>query len=508
MNNVIRIASAAIMLFLLAQCGQDINDSPSPRGNIYDCDGNLVATSKIAYDVHLDCKQLDSYEEWSEKTLVLAPRLAALLPERGAAEWWEYLQNGRRLDKRYLIIARAITQEKKDSLAELPIFDMPQYQGGAIYEPLYVRHYPYGGLAKRVIGHALPRQNGLVGIEGKYDKYLKETDVRLTISMDMQSAADSAMRSAIEDDKDIEAGCIVIMDVHSGAVKAMVNLSRRGDSDHLWECYNDAIAHSYEPGEVLQTMTLASVLRDGYCQTYTVLDAFATDSHEALAQLATEHYDNAKTYYTEGLRNFCLPKGMNFDVEGLREVVITKPDGYFWQDYTLGQMANGCCMTITPLDILSFYNTIANKGQMVKPFLVVSIGVENDTSTPGGPATHILKECVLSRDVTDSLAFALSEVVERGSARLLKDANHSIAAKTGTARQVIRTNYENGQMQDPYIDNEGRYQSAATCVGFFPAWNPEYSIICALFSTPCNKTYYGNEFPLTIVRDIVNSISI
>lgn len=425
--------------------------------------------------------------------MALAPRLAALFPERGAAEWWKYLQEGRRTGKRYLWIAKAISQEKKDSLAELPVFDLPRYQGGAIYESFYTRRYPYGGLAKRVIGHAIQREHGHVGIEGKYDNFLQETDVRLSLSMEMQALADSTLRAAIEPDEDIEAACVIIMDVRSGAIKTMVNLSRRGGSEHLWECYNDAIAHSYEPGAVLQTMTLASILRDGYISSLPNLDDFATDSRTAMSELATKYYENSELYYTEGIRSFCLPRRMNFDVDGLREVDITKPGGYYWQEGTLANMANGFCMTMTPLDILSFYNTIANGGQMARPYLVEAVGRGDDTFTPHNPAPDIIRKDVLSKEVTASLR------------RALEVPGHTMAAKTGAARQVIRPNYDNGHEQNPYEDNEGRYQTAATCVGFFPVAEPRYSIMCVLFSYPCKTNYHGDGIPCLVVNKIRKS---
>ncbi len=186
---------------------------------------------------------------------------------------------------------------------------------------------------------------------------------------------------------------------------------------------------------------------------------------------------------------------MKFDIDGLREVDITNPNGYYWKDYTLSNMANGTCLTMTPLDILSFYNTIANGGQMVRPCLVKAIGRGNDTFTPHGHVPDTIRKNVLSKAVTDSLTSALT-----GNGRWN-------ALKTGTAYQIIRPYYENGQEQNPYEDSEGRYQSAATCAGFFPADNPQYSIICTLFSYPCQRTYDGNGLPTAVVTNIIDNIA-
>lgn len=544
---------------------------PARRGNIYDCNGDLIATSRLVYDIHLDCQMIESPEEWKEKTLALAPKLAALLPERTAADWWEYLQYGRQYDNRYLKIAKDVSPEMRDSIARLPIFNMPSLKGGAIYTSCQQRSHPYDSLARRVIGYVRPGENGHIGIEGYYDYYLRGADgskaIRsglykgerrhlvtgytepkngadaiITLSMPLQALADSALRAGIGDDLDVASGCVVLMEVKTGAIKAMVNLSRGKmsyESSRLWERYNDAIAHSYEPGEVLQTMTLASVLRDGsltslntkiptrhgilpnmpqdvYLKDYerqfktdsiSVLDAFALSSRYAMAYVATEAYDKARDYYTEGLRNFCLPKETVIGIEGLREVDITNPNGYYWEDSTLPSMANGHGLTMVPLDILSFYNTIANKGCMVRPHLLEAIYSKTDTLVVHRRYTEVLRKEVFSAPVADSLTRALLAVTESGTGTRLRNARYTVAGKTGTARQIIHVHYdEEGRIVDPYCDEQGRFQTAATYAGFFPADDPKYSIICVLYSVPCRKTYFGGTLPALIVKDIINGI--
>lgn len=544
---------------------------PAKRGDIYDCEGSLIATSEPLYEIRLDCMTIESPELWAEKTLALAPELAAMLPERTATEWWAYLQDGREKEKRYLKIAKDVTPQKKDSIAKLPIFDMPSLEGGAIYERFDKRSYPYDSLARRTLGYVKDGRKTRVGIEGSCDSLLRGqngsktirsgwhkgkrqhlvtrhlepergTDAMITLSMPMQALADSALRAGIGEDKNIASGCVVVMEVATGAIRAMVNLSRGTmpyDSDMLWERYNDAIAHYYEPGEVLQTMTLASVLRDGHIHSLStkiptsdgdlhilpedahlknyarqfrtdsisVLDAFAMSSHYGMARMATDAYDESRAYYTEGLKRYCLPAKSDIGIEGLMEVDITNPEGVYWTDSTLSSMANGKCITMVPMDILSFYNTIANKGQMVQPYLLEKYWNNGDTTLCHTHGGNILRRDVLSVGVADSLTRALVAVTESGTGSRLKEARCTVAGKTGTARQVLRVSSdETGHPQDPYCDEEGRFQTAATYAGFFPAESPEYSIICVLYSRPCNMTYYGGTLPAFIVKDIVNGI--
>ncbi len=544
----------------------------APRGDIYDMNGEIIATSTMVYDVHLDCALIQSEAEWKEKTLELAPRLATLLPERGAAEWWDYLQDGRHQNKRYLNIVKRITPEMKDSLAQLPIFDMKQFEGGAIYTSYEVRVYPYDSLARRAIGYVHPSGDPRVGLEGKYDLFLhgtdgyrvltynrtdekrhkKETlrkeairgsDVYTTLSMPVQAAADSALRAILNEDEDLESGCLILMDVHTGAIRAMVNLSkgrRDIDSGKAWERYNCAIASSYEPGEVLQTMTLASVLRDRYIHSldetvetnHGILPDYPQDVHlldyersnrtdcisvkEGLAlsskyvfgKLATDSYAESTQYFTEGIRSWCLPEAFSydFDVVGFRPVDITNPKGYYWKNSTLPSVANGHALVMTPLDILSFYNTIANRGTMVQPYLVETLQKGKETTFKH--TTRVLKEHAMTAAVTDTLTKALRYVTTEGTGRRqLYDANVAVAGKTGTARQILNPYDEKGLAADPYRDNEGRHKTAATYAGFFPAEAPQYSVICVLYSYPSRKTYFGGTYPAMAVRALVDRIS-
>lgn len=512
---------------------------PTSRCNIYDANGNIIATSEEVYDVNLDCAIIQDDAEWREKTLDIAPQLAALFPERGASEWWDYLQAGRKNNKRYLRIAKGIAPARKDSLARLPIFNEKALEGGAIYESRQVRVYPYDHLARRTIGYTRPAGERTIGIEGKWNDSLHNMDLHTTLSMQIQSAADSALRAVLNAEEDLESGCLILMEVHTGAIRAMVNLSKgqRGfSSGKAWERYNYAIASLYEPGEVLQTMTLVSVLRDGCIHSLdetlptnhgilpdyprdvklldyewssgkdciTVKEGLAQSSKYVFGKLATDYYSDGQVYYTEGIRAWCLPTGFNFDILGFQNVNITNPEGLYWKKSTLPSVANGHALVMTPLDILSFYNTIANRGNMVQPYLVESLRRGKDTYYQH--MTNILKDNAIAPAVADTLVKALSYVTTDGTGVMLQDAKVPVAGKTGTARQILNTYDEHGLVDDPYHDNEGRKKIAATYAGFFPAEEPQYSIICVLYSYPTRKTFYGGMYAGRVVKDFVNKL--
>lgn len=515
----------------------------SLRGDIYDANGDIIATSERVYDIHLDCTLIQNDTVWKEKTLALAPRLASLLPERGAAQWWDYLQDGRNNHNRYLKIAKGLAPELKDSVAQLPIFNMRQFEGGAIFTSSDARRYPYDSLARRCIGYIHPEGPWKVGLEGKYDVSLhgtdgyriirysrssgkrrqKETerkepvngaDIHTTLSMPVQSVADSALRAVLNREGDLESGCLILMEVHTGAIRAMVNLSkgeRRYSSGKAWERYNCSVASLYEPGEVLQTMTLASVLRDGSIRSLeeriddvSLKEGLASSYRNVFGKLATKHYAGSEEYFIEGIRTWCLPRSFDFDVEGFRLVDITNPNGLYWTDRTLPSVANGHALVMVPLDILSFYNTIANLGTMVQPYLVETVQSGEGTTYRHG--TLVLKEHAMSPANADTLARALRFVTAGGTGRRLRDAKVPIAGKTGTARQILNPYDEHGLADDPYHDNEGRQKIAATYAGFFPADAPQYSVICVLYSYPTWKTFFGGTYPALVVKDLAETI--
>ena len=127
--------------------------------------------------------------------------------------------------------------------------------------------------------------------------------------------------------------------------------------------------------------------------------------------------------------------------------------------------------------ILSFYNTIANKGRMVRPHLLDAIYNKTDTLVVHRRYTEVLREEVFSVEVADSLTRALLAVTESGTGTRLREARYTVAGKTGTARQIIQARYDDkGRLINPYFDDDGRFQTTATYAGFFPADNPKYSI--------------------------------
>ena len=314
------------------------------RGKILDCKGRVIATNRTVWDVHLDCTVLDApEEEWESLASDLSKELEVILGEKMAWEYYRMLNDGRAEQKKYLTICENVEDSIASALMRAPLLNMGQFDGGAIFEPLPARTYPYGALGRRTIGYV---HNGIeIGLEGAYDillsgkpgevKYVKKNkkgqyiwkeksrvepahglDLTTTLDMDMMAVVDAELRTAIEGRKDVKSACAVLMEAKSGAVRAMVNLMSGAEGDTYDEMYNLAIGNEYEPGNILTELP-ANVLEQGL--------------------------GDAK-----------------FDIEGLRDTrYIVDERG----------TVNVSC---TPLHVLRIFGGIANGGEMFDPYLVTT----------------------------------------------------------------------------------------------------------------------------------------
>lgn len=314
------------------------------RGKILDCKGRVIATNRTVWDVHLDCTVLDApEEEWKAIASDLAKELVAILGEKSSAQYYSMLNKGRAEQKKYLTICENVEDSVASALMRAPLLNMEQFDGGAIFEPLSARTYPYKALGRRTIGYV---HNGIeIGLEGAYNtllsgkpgevKYVRKNkkgqyywkeksrvepingqDLTTTLDMDMMDVVDAELRAVIAGRKDVKSACAVMMETKSGAVRAMVNLMSGEKGDTYDEVYNLAIGNEYEPGIILTGLP-AEILEQGL--------------------------EDAK-----------------FDLEGLRDTRYVVDEK--------GTVNVSC----TPLHVLRIFGGIANGGEMFDPYLVTT----------------------------------------------------------------------------------------------------------------------------------------
>lgn len=544
------------------------------RGAIIGCDGQILALSTPMYQLYMDCtvrkdyfrkhEKADSLERaWKAKARVFAGVFAE---EAGgnADEWYVQIEKGRQNGVKYLKLGGQIDRESLNNLEEKTFLKEGPFKSGIITTRKDTRQYPFGSLARRTIGYVKDNSNSNgnnhIGLEGKYDYvlhgkegevWLRPTDnkeriqnydstyvkpengmdVRTTLDITLQDITDKALRRQIEENNAIEMGCAVIMEVETGAIRAMVNLVRDPADSSLNETYNMAIGLSSEPGSVFKATTLMTALEDGCIKSLddviptnngiipgyppddhvrgmkeiSILKGFEISSNYVFRYLAVNNYKDDPKKFIDKLYMYKLGQAFDFDLEGLQEPFLPSPDSPGWSATDLGSIGMGYSIQETPLHILTFYNAIANKGKMMKPYLVESIEKNGTVKKKLGPS--VLNASICSRATADTLLRAMKAVTSEGTATRLKGAKLQVAGKTGTSRQVLsQEEIDRYGMSTPYVTKDGSYHNLATFVGFFPADAPKYSAIICLKSGLIRGSLYGGVLPAAAIREIVDKI--
>jgi len=154
-------------------------------------------------------------------------------------------------------------------------------------------------------------------------------------------------------------------------------------------------------------------------------------------------------------------------------------------------MSYGYEVKLTPLQILAFYNAIANDGKLVRPRFVKEI--RNHGKIERSFVTEVINPSVCSKSTLKVVQKLLAGVVEKGTAQNLKTSHFSIAGKTGTTQMY---NQKTGYKEKSY---------QASFVGYFPADNPKYSCIVVIYS-PKNYVYHGAYVAGPVFYEIANTL--
>ena len=544
------------------------------RGAIIGSDGKLLAMSTPMYQLYMDCTVLksvfrgksnpDSLErDWLSKAKAFSDGLAKEVGG-SAGDYYRMIVTGRKDGNRYMRLTTDLDRGTLLRLQKLPLMKEGRYKSGIIVNKRDSRQYPYGTLARRTIGYVKDNRNSNgnnhIGLEGKYDyalhgkegeiwlrptdnreriqnydsTYVKPEDglnVRTTLNITLQDIVDKAMRKQMAANPKINEGCAVIMDVKTGAIRSMVNLTKDPKDSSLNEVYNMAIGFAAEPGSVFKATTLMTVIEDGFVKSLdnvipmnngvipgypqdthirgngeiSVLHGFEISSNYVFRYLAVKNYNDNPKRFLDKLYMYKLGQAFDFDLKGLSEPYIPSPDSKQWSATDLGSTAIGYSVKETPLHILTFYNAIANKGRMMKPYLVESIEKNGAVKTKKGPS--VLNASICSKATADTMLRAMRAVTSEGTAKRLKGAKLTVAGKTGTSRQVLsKEEIDKYGMSSPYVTKDGSYHNLATFVGFFPAENPKYSAIVCMKSDLIRGSLYGGVGPAAVMREVVDAI--
>ena len=512
------------------------------RGNIYSDNGSLLATSLPFYKVSIDPTQA-SDEVFKKGIDSLGLMLAKFYKDKSKVDYIRMLTDAREAGKQYLIINRKqINFQSKKEMSSWPIFREGKYKGGVLFEKMDVRYRPFSNLSRRTIGFVNENGNG-AGLEysfntslggqngealfqkipggqwmpvfdGNNKKAVDGLDIQTTLDINLQDVAETSLYNAMREHQADE-GTVIVMEVKTGEIKAISNLSREGDQ--YYEKYNHAVGGLFEPGSTFKLVSMMALLEDtnveltdtintgngehtfykikvrdshegGYGR-ISVQQAFELSSNVAMAKLIDKHFGLKPKNFVDYTDRLKLSRPLGLQISGELFPKITRPEDKSWSGITLPWMAYGYGFEISPLHTLTMYNAIANDGEMIKPVFVKAIKLADETIQEF--ETETLNKSVCSDKTLEKLKILLEGVVQNGTAKNLKNPHLKIAGKTGTA-QIL----ENGHYAKKYI---------TSFVGYFPAEAPKYSAI-VLIKNPKGWQQYGNSVAGPVFKDIADNI--
>ena len=516
------------------------------RGNIYSDDGALLATSLPFYAVALD-PTIVSEEDFQQGIEILSQKLSDFYEDRPAEYYKNRIIEARKKKRKYLLLnAKYITYEEKKNMLQWPIFKKGKFKGGVIFEEQCKRYNPFQKLAKRTLG--IYRDNHGSGLEYAFNtelqgvngealyqkvvggnwKHVQENtmvrpihgyDVETTIDINLQDVTQSSLFTVLERTS-AQHGCAIVMEVSTGAVKAIANLTRNKSGKYV-ESYNYAVGNQgmVEPGSVFKLASMLALLEEvdwpltepidtgngalkfynrwmrdvkkGGYGSLTLQEVFEKSSNVGIAMAIQQVFGANPQKFIDYIEQLNMHKPLGIELVGEGKPYMVTPRSKMWNGITLPWLSIGYNIQITPLHVLVLYNAVANNGKMVKPMFVRNIKSINGIikSFP----TIVLKEKICSDTTLHKLKIMLEGAVERGTARRIKHDFYKIAGKTGTAQKIVNGKYTNDHL--------------TSFVGYFPADRPRYSCIIIVDSPQGEDFRFGAEVPAPIFKDIVDRIA-
>jgi cell division protein FtsI (penicillin-binding protein 3) len=459
------------------------------RGNIYADDGGLLATSVPTYDLIWDANVPGLLNvEFENKIDSLSNLFSSHIPTKTPSYWRNKLKSLRSQKVRYYKLAVDINFDLVKSMKTWPLIRKGKFKGGFWFEEKGKRMYFLGELAKRAIGYT---RNGVnIGLEGAFDSLLRGSsaqimeqrmpgniwrpvsigndavaengkDIVTTLDVGFQDITQYALNKALVEHQ-ADHGCVIVMDVKTGAIKAIANL-KRGNDGKYYESQNYAVDQFSEPGSTFKIISALALLEDKkavstdsvptkngiikYYNTpitdgsdhaitkkfYTLEECIEKSSNVGVSQFIFNAYQKNPEEFIEFILGLGLNIKPNFDIKSSNFPVIHDPKSADWSGVTLPSMSIGYSLKISPLQTLMIYNAIANKGALMNPYLVKEIrrdGQQLETIEP-----KVLKKKICSEKTLLSLQKMLEGVVSDGTAKAsFKECLYPVAGKTGTAR--------------------------------------------------------------------------
>ncbi len=505
------------------------------RGNLYASDGSILATTVMRYDIFVDFKVI--------KDTVFSNNIGALTDSMSVMfgkprnYYRQIFETQKKKNNQYYTLAKGLDFDQYDRIRNFPIFKKGKSRGGFIVDRNFKREMATTEIGTGTIG----MDNGEYqsGLEGAFSKFLTGTDgkrleqrvnssqwkpidywktqepidgqdVYTTIDLRIQDIAHSALeRQLIK--FNAEHGTVLVMEVATGKVKAMVNL-RRTEPEIYVDAYNYALKDNIEPGSTFKTISLLAAMDDGFIDenttvnvgngnwtyakqrisdghgggTYEISDVLAKSSNVGTAKLITQYYASKPEVFLDHLRRWKLFDKMDIEIPGVTKPRILTPKSKTWNAATLASIAYGYATNINLLQLTTFYNGIANKGQMLEPLFIEKIMKDGAVLYEAKPKVMVNK--MASPKAIEMMTNALTKAVEKGTAKSIFTPNLKMAGKTGTARFEY------------WLPGPMKYR--ASFAGFYPSDNPKYSCYVMVSEPNTAISFYGSTVAAPVFKEI------
>ncbi len=520
----------------------------SDRGNICADDGSVLATSVPGYFVRIDMASEGVRKVYNEESDSLAYYLSRFFGNASHSEMNRRLNEAYKSKNRgYMLTPRKIDYTELQQIKKFPILKRGRYGGGLIVEQENRRVNPLGMLALRTLGGlnkgaygGVHGAIGYTGLEGSFEPYLKGKDgisfkqnlsgrwvtrveiepedgmdIITTINIKMQDITESALYKQLQN-ANADWATAILMEVKTGEIKAIANLGKRNGD--YFETDNFALGPRgcYEPGSTFKLVSLMVALEDGLVDTSNVFDTgngqwykngrkisdthgygkltvkqiFENSSNVGVAKIITSCYEKNPKKYVDRVYSFGINRPLGLDIVGEGQPYFKYPGDADWWGTTLAGMSYGYETKMTPLQILNFYNAVANNGKMIKPHLVKE--VRENGALVKKYKTEVINPMIASRETIKKAQAMLEGVCLYGTGKSVNSEYFNVAGKTGTARVATSSA---GYSEGMYL---------ASFAGYFPADDPKYSLIIT-FNNP-RGGYYGASVAGPVFKEIAERV--
>ncbi len=505
------------------------------RGNLFASDGSILATTVMRYDIYIDFKTIKD-SVYQNNIGALTDSLSNMFG-KPRSHFRSIFNDQRKKENQYYGLVKGLDFDEYDRLRKFPIFERGKNKGGFIVDRKYKRELATTEIGAGTIG----MDNGEYrsGLEGAFSKYLSGKDgkrleqrvnssqwkpidywkvhepvdgmdVYTTLDLRIQDIATSALQKQLAE-FNAEHGSVIVMEVETGKVRALVNLKRTEPGIYV-DAYNYAIKDGIEPGSTFKTVSLLAAMDDGFIDenttvdigngvwnyggqrisddhgggTYEISDVLAKSSNVGTAKLITKYYEDKPQVFLDHLRRWKMFDKMDIELPGIAKPFVYTPDHKRWNKATLASTSYGYSTNFSLMQLTTFYNGVANKGTMLKPLFIDKIMKDGKVVYESKPEIMVKK--MASEKAIKMMTNALTKAVEKGTAKSIFTPNLKMAGKTGTARFEY------------WLPGPRKYR--ASFAGFYPSDKPKYTCYIMVSEPDVTKSFYGSTVSAPVFKEI------